>query len=101
VGEDVLLLVHHDRLEVAARVTGHRRQPSELLVERRSDPSHGRILRTQLSAAGLALLEEVQPEVAELEGALRGGATDAEVAQTTVHLVGVLDRLRELQQHRT
>ena len=28
--EDVLLLVHHDRLEVAPSVTGHGRQPSEL-----------------------------------------------------------------------
>ena len=34
-GEDVLLLVHHDRLEVAPSVTGDRRQPAEP----RSDPA--------------------------------------------------------------
>ena len=39
-GEDVALLVHHDRLEVASRVTGDRRQPSEL--------HHGAILAWRL-----------------------------------------------------
>ena len=39
-GEDVALLVHHDRLEVASRVAGDRRQPSEF--------HHGAILAWRL-----------------------------------------------------
>ncbi|MFN3216185.1 MAG: MarR family winged helix-turn-helix transcriptional regulator [Acidimicrobiales bacterium] len=70
------------------------------LIERRNDPGHGRILRTQLSAAGRAQLDQAIPEVESLDAELRGNASDADVAQTTEHLMGVLDRLRMIQQHR-
>jgi DNA-binding MarR family transcriptional regulator len=70
------------------------------LIERRNDPGHGRILRTQLSAVGRAQLEQAIPEVEALEAELRGGASDSDVAQTTEHLMGVLDRLRMIQHHR-
>jgi DNA-binding MarR family transcriptional regulator len=70
------------------------------LIERRSAPEHGRILRTELTTAGQALIEQVLPEVAALEADLCSGSGDAEVARTTEHLMGLLDRLRMIQQHR-
>ena len=64
-------------------------------VRRRSDPGHGRIIRTELTAAGSRALERCDRAVDEVERELLGGlpATDvARLLKTLVHCGRALER---------
>jgi len=64
-------------------------------VRRRSDPGHGRIIRTELTAAGRRALERCDRAVDEVEREMLGGlaATDvARLRETLVHCGRALER---------
>lgn len=56
-------------------------------VQRRSDPGHGRIIRTELTAAGRRALERCDRAVDEVEREMLGGLTAADAARLRKALV--------------
>lgn len=64
------------------------------LIERRVDPSHGRILRTRLTPAGNAMLRRVNPSLDALEGDLLQDVPPAERETVVRGLVAMIRCLR-------
>ena len=56
-------------------------------VRRRADPDHGRIIRTELTRAGLRALERCDRAVDEVEREMLGGLATAEVTRLRKALV--------------
>lgn len=71
------------------------------LVERHRDRGHGRILRTEVTVAGSAVLDRAVPEVAALEGDLLDGVSTDRVTRARQGLIEMIDRLREVQDRRS
>jgi DNA-binding MarR family transcriptional regulator len=65
------------------------------LVARRTDPSHARILKTQLTTAGEALLGQAQGTVSALEEELLVDLSAAERKRLRGALTSVMQRLRD------
>jgi DNA-binding MarR family transcriptional regulator len=63
------------------------------LIRQRRDTDDRRVVRTEISAAGLSLLEEMDPVIVRLPGKLLGHLEQAELAE----LIRLLEAIRERQ----
>ncbi|MDA2812651.1 MarR family transcriptional regulator [Nocardiopsis sp. RSe5-2] len=70
------------------------------LVERTSDPDHGRVRRTVLTPEGAAVLGRAQEAVDELEDEILGDLSPAQRALVLESLVHCMERLSELSRDR-
>ena len=65
----------------------------ERLITRTAHPTHGRILRTDLTTEGRRRLDRATPAVRVVEGAVEAGLSPAQVAEVKRWLVAVAQRL--------
>jgi DNA-binding MarR family transcriptional regulator len=63
------------------------------LVRRDVDPSHGRILRTELTPAGHELLVAVDPAMASMQAQMLADVPEADRAILLAGMLSAMDRL--------
>ena len=63
------------------------------LVRRDVDPSHGRILRTELTPAGRELLTEVEPAMASMQAQILSDVSEPDRAILLAGMLRAMDRL--------
>jgi DNA-binding MarR family transcriptional regulator len=63
------------------------------LLERSTDPSHGRILRSELTKKGIKILREAHAHVEEIESITFGSLSPAEIKTLTARLIACAEAL--------
>jgi DNA-binding MarR family transcriptional regulator len=66
------------------------------LLKRRIDPSHGRILRGELTKKGAKILREAHTRVKEIEAITFGSLTPAEIESLTTRLIACAEALDQV-----